>query len=193
MLKSKEKITLWVNQYTEDLINWASYKTNDRVLAEDLVQETFISAHKNLDKFEEKSSPKTWLFSILKNKIADNYRSKIQQNTIRESDFKTENESSILDRIFNKQGEWNNSSKPQEWNSNEEELLDNEDFNLILKMCLENLNEKSFLSIQYKYLEGKNGKDICQDLGITPSNFWQLLHRAKLQVRECVENNWFNN
>lgn len=188
---SKDKLTTWVHEYSDDLVNWASYKTKDRALAEDLVQETFISAHKNINRFEEKSSPKTWLFSILRNKIADTYRNKIQQYTSRESDFNTDDNSNLLERFFNQHNEWNSASKPNEWNSDEEELLDNEDFNLVLKACFENLNEKSFLSIQYKYLKGKNGKEICQELDITPSNFWQLLHRAKLQVRECVEGNWF--
>jgi RNA polymerase sigma-70 factor (ECF subfamily) len=37
---------------------------------------------------------------------------------------------------------------------------------------------------------GKKGEEICQELGITPTNFWQIMHRAKLQLRECIENNW---
>jgi RNA polymerase sigma-70 factor (ECF subfamily) len=45
--------------------------------------------------------------------------------------------------------------------------------------------------MQLKYLEQKDGKEICQDLGITSSNFWQILCRAKLQVRACIEKNWF--
>jgi len=35
-------------------------------------------------------------------------------------------------------------------------------------------------------------EEICQELEITPTNYWQIMHRAKLQLRECIENNWFN-
>lgn len=193
MTASKDQISEWVYQYTDDLVNWAYFKTKDRALAEDLIQETFISAHKNIDKFQNKSQPKTWLFSILRNKIADHYRNKMQKYTMRESDFFQAEDNTILDRIFNDSKQWNDTSKPQTWNNNEEELLDNEEFNHVLKKCLEGLNEKSFMAVQLKYLEEKKGKDICQELNITPSNFWQLLHRAKLQVRECIETNWFIN
>lgn len=188
-----KNISEWVYEYADDLVNWAFFKIKDKALAEDLVQETFISAHKNFDKFQNKSQPKTWLFSILRNKIADHYRNKMQKYTMRESDFIQHEDNNILERIFNKSEEWNDSAKPIEWNSNEKELLDNEEFNTVLQECLERLNEKSFLAIQFKYLEEKKGSDICQELNITPSNFWQILHRAKLQVRECIEYNWFNN
>ncbi|MCK5276978.1 MAG: RNA polymerase subunit sigma, partial [Cyclobacteriaceae bacterium] len=46
-------------------------------------------------------------------------------------------------------------------------------------------------AIHLKYLEEKDGKEICQELGITSSNYWQILHRAKLQLRICIEENWF--
>lgn len=54
------------------------------------------------------------------------------------------------------------------------------------------LPEKWFSVMQLKYMAGKEGKEICQEIGITPSNYWQMLHRAKLNLRHCLENNWFN-
>lgn len=191
MPEAKKQITEWVNLYTDDLVNWALYKTKNQAAAEDCVQETFIAALKSFHRFQGKSSPKTWLFSILKNKITDHFRSKFQQTMVHESDLQINDDSSIMERWFNGNGEWLDNSKPVDWDIDEEKLLDNNDFNQILKLCLELLNEKSYLSIQYKYFEGKEGKIICKELGITPSNFWQLLHRAKLQLRDCIENRWF--
>ena len=46
-------------------------------------------------------------------------------------------------------------------------------------------------AMKLKYLEDKKGELICQELEITPSNFWQVLHRAKLQLRKCLELHWF--
>ncbi|MDZ7646527.1 MAG: RNA polymerase sigma factor [Cytophagales bacterium] len=61
-------LTQWVNQYGDALYSWAFHKTIDEAIAQDLVQETFIAAYQKLDTFKNASSPKTWLFGILKNK-----------------------------------------------------------------------------------------------------------------------------
>jgi RNA polymerase sigma-70 factor (ECF subfamily) len=58
----------WVNQFSDELFSWAYHKTSSKETAEDLVQDTFLSAFHKIDTFEGKSSPKTWLFSILNNK-----------------------------------------------------------------------------------------------------------------------------
>ena len=42
-----------------------------------------------------------------------------------------------------------------------------------------------------KYIEGLESDDICKELNITASNYWVLIHRAKLQLRACLEKNWF--
>ncbi len=68
------KVANWVNSYADDLFSWALYKVSDTPLAEDLVQETFLSAFKAFDSFKEDANPKTWLFRILNNKIIDHYR-----------------------------------------------------------------------------------------------------------------------
>jgi len=69
-------INKWVEDYTDDLFRWANYKVNNVEVAEDLVQETFLSAVKAVEKFQGKSSPKTWLMAILNNKIIDYHRKK---------------------------------------------------------------------------------------------------------------------
>lgn len=191
MFESKNLLTEWVNKYTDSLYNWALLKVNKPAIAEDLVQDTFLAAYKSIDKFQSKSQPKTWLLSILKNKIADHYRKQFKMQTVNESDIGGAETGGILDKVFNKDGKWNKEMRPGNWENDEAELLDNHDFLRILKLCMELLNEKSFLAIQYKFLEEKEGKIICQELGITPTNFWQILHRAKLQLRGCIDEKWF--
>lgn len=193
MIEAKNQITEWVNEYTDSLYNWALLKVNKPALAEDLVQDTFLAAYTSISKFQNKSQPKTWLLSILKNKIADHYRKQFKMHTVNESEIGGQESESILDRFFNANGEWRKEIRPGRWDDNESELLDNHEFLIILKKCMDMLNEKSYLSIQYKFIEEKESKAICQELGITPSNFWQLLHRAKLQLRGCIDKNWFNN
>lgn len=175
----------WVEKYTDNMYSWAFHKVSNAELAADLVQDTFLAATEKMDSFKGNSSPKTWLFSILNNKIIDYYRKKINKADPHENE--------TLIRFFEASGDWQESSKPRNWNLNDEEhLLDNDEFQHILKNCLDALPEKWNLCVKLKYLSGKGGEEICQELEISTSNYWQIIHRAKLQLRDCVGSNWFN-
>jgi len=177
-----DSLEKWVNQFTDDLLSWAIYKVSDTQLAQDLVQDTFLAASEKYTSFQGKSSPKTWLFSILNYKIIDHYRAKMRQPISMQS--------LSISTFFNSDGDWLLNKRPTSWDEDEEHLLDNEDFNKILKSCIDALPEKWAAGIKLKYLINKKGEEICQELGITPTNFWQIMHRAKLQLRDCIEKNW---
>lgn len=176
-------IKYWVELYSDQLYTWAYYKTSDKETAEDLVQETFLAAVHSFQKFERKSEPKTWLVSILKNKIADHYRIAYRNNA-----------SNIvsLSQFFDNNEDWIAEQRPQQWKvEDEQHLLDNIDFNRTLSHCLEELPVHWKASILLKFIEEKDTNEICQELEITPTNYWQIMHRAKLQLRKCLELNWF--
>lgn len=182
----------WVSLYADNLFSWALYKTNDKETAQDLVQETFLAAFKSLDKYQGNSQPKTWLFSIINNKIIDFHRKKFRGNVINMSSINVvHNNTDVLEKFFDSDGTWRKEVRPTEWKESEEHLLDNMDFKGVLQDCMEQLPETWFSAIQLKYLEEKNGKEICQELNITSSNYWQMLHRAKLQLKICIDKNWF--
>jgi len=84
--KSNKTLENWLNDYSDDLFSWAHYKTSSKEIAEDLVQDTFLAAYKKMESFKGKSKPKTWLFSILNNKIIDHYR-KSARTTKKQSIF----------------------------------------------------------------------------------------------------------
>jgi len=180
-----ELLVKLVSQYTEELYNWAYHKTSSVTIAEDLVQESFLAATEKIDTFKGDSSAKTWLFSILNHKIIDFYRKKVNQP------LPLENE--IFSTFFNEDGAWQDEKKPKEWLEEDTHLLDNVDFLKVLKKCMDALPEKWNTSVKLKYLSGKRAEEICQEMGITPTNLWQIVHRAKLSLRDCVENNWFTN
>ncbi|MBE0661297.1 MAG: sigma-70 family RNA polymerase sigma factor [Bacteroidales bacterium] len=182
---SSKVLADWVAQYTEEMYKWALYKTSSIEVAEDLVQDTFLAVSEKFSTFKGDSSPKTWLFSILNHKIIDYYRKRVNQPV--------RIETQVLAGIFNDNEGWKPEKQPREWHSEEVHLLDDEVFKAVLKKCLEALPEKWNLSVKMKYLTDKSGEEICQELGITPSNFWQMIHRAKLKLRDCIETNWFQN
>ena len=182
---NQNTLKTWVGEFTEDLYSWAFHKTSDAELAQDLVQDTFLAAAEKMDGFLGKSSPKTWLFSILNHKIIDTYRKKVNQPVRLEEQ--------IITRFFSEEDEWKPGKRPLDWHEKETHLLDNIDFQAILNECLESLPEKWNTCVKLKYLMNKDGNEICQELNISPSNFWQIVHRAKLQLKDCLDINWFNN
>ena len=175
-------IEKWVVMYSDDLYRWALSKTNEKETAEDIVQDTFIAAFKSLDKFQGKSQAKTWLFSILNNKIMDYHRKKFRSITINESNVNHGINNDVLTDIFDGQDSWKDEAKPNNWHDLDGHLLDNLEFNETLGSCMKELPGNWFSAIQLKYIQDKNAKEICQELDIKPSNYWQILHRAKLQL-----------
>ncbi len=186
-IETQDLVVSWVKLYSADLHLWAKRKTRDREAAEDLVQETFIAALKGAEKFEGRSNPRTWLFGILNNKINDHFRKSSAGN----SRSKDSESIGIIHSMFDESGHWRKSEVIGNWDENESQLLDNDEFNAVLEACLNKLPSQWGASIQLKYLDERNGEEICQELGISPTNFWQIIHRAKLQLRKCLESNWF--
>lgn len=188
--KLADTIRSWVDAWSDKLYSWALYKTNSKETAEDLVQETFMVAFQSHDKFQEKSNAKTWLFGILNHKIADHFRKIYRQPVVNESDRNPETGKDFLDTFFDADGSWVKDQRPKTWDE-DEHLLDNPEFIENFQACMNDLPANWYAAINLKYLEEKKGAIICQELQITPTNFWQILHRAKLQLRKCLENHWF--
>lgn len=185
IIEKQKRISNWVKDHGDMLYSWAYYKTSNEAIAKDLIQETFLSAFQSLASFKNGSSPKTWLFSILKNKVIDHYRKAAMSSPspIDDSDDKAE--------WFDSYGNWKKEYRPEHWLMPDENILDNPAFNAILSRCLGKLPSVWSACVQLKYLGEKETEDICQQLEITSSNLWQILHRAKLQLRHCLEKNWF--
>ncbi|RQO64509.1 RNA polymerase subunit sigma [Pedobacter sp. KBW06] len=189
---SAKTIRSWVLLYFDSLYSWAFYKTSSKESAEDLVQETFLVALKSFDQFEGKSTPKSWLFGILRNKIADHHRQKYRNPGIAMQQQSENSADALFGTLFNVHGEWNVAESPQPWQEERSHLLDNPDFNKTLQDCLGKLPLNWFSAIQLKFMEEKKPEQVCQELGVTPTNYWQIIHRAKLQLRKCLQINWFN-
>ncbi|MFN2439931.1 MAG: sigma-70 family RNA polymerase sigma factor [Chitinophagaceae bacterium] len=183
MVAAKKEISSWVKAYTTDLYTYTLSKVADKLTAEDIVQNTFLSALESLHRFESKSGPKTWLFSILKNKIADYYRQKYKQ-------VENFSISDASDGLFDENGRLKTPCSSIQW-STDEELLDNREFLQALHYCIEALPKKMSTVVELKYLEGTDSQHVCQKLDITQANFWQIMHRAKLLLKTCLENKWF--
>ncbi|MBK8501548.1 MAG: sigma-70 family RNA polymerase sigma factor [Saprospiraceae bacterium] len=182
----KTELTNWVQLYTGYLYAWAIKKTSDHQLSEDLVQETFLAAAESYTSFKAESHPKTWLIGILKNKIAGHYRQTIRQN------ISTANSDADIADYFGPDGRWQVTSPAQSWLQDSNHLMDLPAFTKIFSSCIDHLPALMNSCIRLKFLDEKKGEQICQELGITTTNYWQLIHRAKLQLRDCLDKFWFS-
>jgi RNA polymerase sigma-70 factor (TIGR02943 family) len=157
------------------------------------VQDTFASAWKARETYLANASEKTWLISILKRKIIDYYRKKSTQNELNIFDKDTSDD--FMDHFFASEGQydghWSGGSSPRDWKKDFETPIESEEFYKILKGCLGKLPEKWAAVFTLKNMDDLDAEEICKELGITPSNYWVIMHRAKLQLRECMEKNWF--
>jgi|TARA_B110000908_G_scaffold171558_1_gene234752 RNA polymerase sigma-70 factor (ECF subfamily) len=176
----------WIDNYADYLYNYSISRVNNSDLAKDLVQDTFFAGLKSAKNFQGKASERTWLVSILKRKIIDYYRkinSKKGQAEVRMSFYEDgENE-----------GSWLEERVPQSWDNASEKKIENEELRNQLELCINKLPEKYAMVFRMKTVQEFETEEICKELGITSSNLWVIIHRARTQLRKCMEDNWFNN
>lgn len=181
-MTKNEVLKSWVEQYSGTLLRRALYLLSDKSEAEDIVQEVFLSAFTSYDSFEEKSKPLTWLYSILNYKVSDFYRKK----------YKSEPQIS-LDHFFDETGSWKNNDVLNDWDTSDQEteLLDDHNFNKTLEDCIEELPVRWKIPLKMYYLHEKKAPEVSQELNISTTNLWKILQRSRMQLRECLDFNWF--
>ena len=180
----------WLKNYGDYLYSLAFLKVSSKETAEDLVQDTFISAYKAKDSFREDSSEKTWLAAILKNKIIDHYRKKdVLKDAV---SYITNTESEFDSHFFNENnGHWLDSAAPASWNETADKKFNQLEFNKILQYCIQKMPPKLVPVFMAKFLDEEDSEVICKVFNISSSNYWVILHRAKVLMRTCLEKKWF--
>jgi RNA polymerase sigma-70 factor (ECF subfamily) len=184
----------WIERYADYLYSFAYARLRKEEVAEDLVQDTFFSALRAQDTFLNNASEKTWLVSILKRKIIDYYRKKSTQNELNIFDKPVQTADGTRDHFFEDSvhsGHWTDASAPKAWKKDFETSVESDEFYDILKRCITKLPEKTAAAFTMKNMDDLDTEEICKELGITPFNYWVMMHRAKLMLRECMEKNWF--
>ncbi|KMQ66507.1 hypothetical protein ACM46_02950 [Chryseobacterium angstadtii] len=180
----------WVDAFADFLYRFAIMRVNSKEDAEDMVQETFLAAYKNIEKFENRSSVKTWLTSILKNKIVDYYRKKGNSNQSYD-EYLGQTEASFENTFFNEAnyGRWKQNINKNYISESADEYILSKEFYKIMDFCLQKMPFKLKSVFVAKYMLDEDAEKICKEFDITSSNYWVLLFRAKTLLRSCLEKN----
>ncbi|RZS57025.1 sigma-70 family RNA polymerase sigma factor [Sphaerotilus mobilis] len=168
----------------EPLMRYARKQLRNEAWAEDAVSETMMVALEKPQSFGGQSQLKTWLIGILKHKLIDQIR-----RHGREISSTREDEDDIDDLLFHPDGHWREA--PAEW-GNPEASLGQRQFITVLDACVEHLPGQQGQVFMMREWLGLETEEVCQQLGISSTNLFVLLHRAKLRLRECLQTHWFS-
>ncbi len=165
------------------LLKYAMLQLRNTAQAEDAVQETLVAAIRGAASFSGGSSVRTWLIGILKHKIIDAIRKASREKSIDQYEASTDD----LDAFFKADGHY--VDKPADWGDPEEALSQRRFFE-VMEQCMESLPKMTAQAFAMREVMGLETGEICANLGITTSNCWVLLYRARMKLRECLEKNW---
>lgn len=174
-----------LQSHRSHLLRYAMLQLRDPSLAEDAVQETLVAAIES-SSFSAQSSLRTWLVGILKHKIMDVLRRQSREPQLNVPEEEDENE--LVDALFRENGRW--AAPPQTW-ADPEQSLENARFWDIFEQCNRRMPLNTARAFMMREFMDMSTEDICQELGVTSTNCWVLLHRARLALRECLDLNWF--
>lgn len=171
------------------LMRYALAQLRDAQLAEEAVQEALVAALESIGTFGGKSTLRTWLTSILRFKVIDLQRKAVAERVQVPLDEERESgDEAWMDDLFDESGHWREA--PQSW-ANPEASLEQRRFWEVFERCLGRLPDTAGRVFFQREVLGEETANICKAEGITASNCWVILHRARITLRACLEKNWF--
>jgi RNA polymerase sigma-70 factor (ECF subfamily) len=184
----EEAFAALVRRYTPMLMRLARMYVPTDALAEDVVQETWVAVVRGLERFEGRSSFKTWLFRILVNRA--------KTRGVREhrsipfasvgSGAPDEDEGPTVDPSrFTSEGAW--TSAPGDWRDDPELSLESDEALRIVREAIAELPERQKIVITLRDLEGLSSDEVRNVLDLSETNQRVLLHRARTKVRQALE------
>jgi RNA polymerase sigma-70 factor (ECF subfamily) len=176
-----------VDAWSPGLMRMARMYVRDRAVAEEVVQETWIAVLRGIERFEGRSSLKTWVYRILMNTAKT--RGQRESRSVPFSAAAGGDEPSVdPDRFLGADHQWAGGWMlgPSEWPTPEEELLQDETRAEILR-AIDGLPEQQRAVITLRDVEGFPPDEVAELLGITDGNQRVLLHRARSKVRAAIE------
>ena len=182
----------WLESHGDALFAFALIRVCNREVSEDLVQDTLLAGLKSFEKFDQRSSVRTWLISILKRKIIDHFRhQQVREKGQRhQEELASQTEQQAESAFFGRNGSWVDGVA--KWSINPSQIVENREFWIVFQKCREKLPPLLQSVFVLREIEQLSKEEVCSQLGITSSNLSVRLFRARMNLRSCLELNWFN-
>ena len=177
----------WVDEHGDCLYRFALTRVRKEELAEDLVQETLLVAVRTHEKFGGRSTERSWLVGILKNKICDHFRKLGRETNFTDMEFFSDEQSDKFDG----DNYWIHENGPTEWKPEGEEAMKRAEFWQALQSALARLPERVAAVFTLREIDDMPSKEVCATLNISEANLWVMLHRARMALRQDLETNFF--
>lgn len=175
----------WNDRYRDYLIRFAHQRTSDHGTAEDLVQDTFLSAWNARDRFRGDCGERTWLTGILRNKIIDFYRRNDRRPSVLATDLDSNQDDGDTRSWMDRQPDLRVQDEPVA-------VAERSEFMEALDEAVTHLPPTMGKAFRMRELQGYSTEEITKALDITKSNLWVLIHRAKAALSEELRPNWRN-
>lgn len=177
----KAAFEIWVKKYHNPMKRVAAAIIGEGQ-AEEVVQEAFMAAIRQLPQFEGRSSLKTWLFAIVSNQAKSRLRKDKREVYLEDITYQNVGD----DGRFVSNGHW--AEPPSHWHDNSpESLLGYEDFRNCLDKTIHRLPEIQKAVLTLREYQGMELEEICNILNLTASNIRVLIHRARTKVHAMIE------
>lgn len=180
-----------VTKHHGALIRMAMGHVRDREVAEEVVQDTWMAVIESLDRFEARSSLRTWIFGIMIHKAKDRgVREKRHTTFSAFETFDDDQDEAVDPSRFHRSGEWAGhwAVPPQPWDDQTpEKLLASQQAVQAMNRAIEVLPATLKEVLILRDVEGVEAKQVCEILKITETNLYVRLHRARERVRQAVE------
>lgn len=182
-LKAGEKsaFDLLVKTYHVPMLHFVRRIIGD-AQAEEVVQEAWLAAIRNLTRFEGRSSLKSWLYTIAANEAKSRLRKSKREMVM---NLSPDNEPLFEAGRFSGNGHWNR--PPTEWHDDSPEaLLGSEDFLKCLEFHMQKLPDVQREALQLRDYEEMEFEEICNILSVSASNVRVLIHRARVKIHSMI-------
>ena len=176
---NEEAFASLVTRYQRPLLRLARSFVRDESLAEDVVQDTWIGLLRGIEKFEGRSSFRTWLFRVLTNRA--------KTRGIKESRYvslEADTSTAGSDDDFNAEGGWR--QPPAPGTITPERLAQSGEFRTVLEQALAGLPPGQRAVVELRDIDGLDAADVCNVLGVSETNQRVLLHRGRTKLRAAL-------
>ena len=184
---SEEAARRWVSEHGDILWRFALARTRSADIAEEIVQETVLGAMQGFTSFAQASSERTWLLGIAAHKIADHFR-RVQRgkpHSIAATDDEATCNCAVCLAMYNQAGGWANAGTA--WPENRTSPGEKAEQIEQLRRCIEALPPGQGEAVWMRDVLGVPADECCKAMGLTATNLWTRMHRARVALRSCME------